>query len=167
MGARLIWLNDKYALCYEALSDRRPAMMHVQFRRFIGRSSALAAALLLALASDALAQQPRMGPGSGMGPGMGPGAPMERGMGPDTGMAPGSGMRMATVDLDHDGFVSADEAAGWHEQVFLVLDADEDDVLSRDEYLAQHMGRGPGQGPRAAERSKARAEALKEQEAGA
>jgi Ca2+-binding EF-hand superfamily protein len=85
---------------------------------------------------------------------------MERGMGPDTGMAPGSGMRMATVDLDHDGFISADEAAAWHEQVFLVFDADEDDVLSRDEYLAQHMGRGLGQGPRAAERSKARAEAF-------
>ncbi|HJS33230.1 MAG TPA: hypothetical protein VJ924_14645, partial [Alphaproteobacteria bacterium] len=116
----------------------------------------LVAALVLLLASDAWGQQPRMGPGPGMGSGMG--APMERGMGADAGMTPGRGMRMTAVDLNYDGFVSADEAAAWHEQVFLVFDVDEDDALSRDEYLAQHMGRAPGQGPRAAERGKARVE---------
>lgn len=92
-----------------------------------------------------------MGPGM-MGPGMmgygwGPGM-MGQGWGPGGGMGPS---RMALVDANHDGFVGADEAAAWHESVFAAFDADGDEVVTREEYLAGHMGYGPGTGPRSAQ----------------
>lgn len=58
------------------------------------------------------------------------------------------------VDLDGDGMISADEAAVRHEETFAIIDANDDDTLTLDEYLAVRFGggpHGPGLGPRRAE----------------
>ena len=99
-----------------------------------------------------------MGQGWGSGMGWGPGM-MGQGWGPGGGMgAP----RMTLVDANHDGFVSADESAAWHESVFAAFDADGDEVVMREEYLAGHMGYGPGTGPRAAQMAQQKEARFKE-----
>jgi Ca2+-binding EF-hand superfamily protein len=70
--------------------------------------------------------------------------------------------RMALVDTNHDGFVGADESAAWHESVFAAFDVDEDEVVTREEYLAQRMGYGPGTGPRAAQTAQQKETRFKE-----
>jgi Ca2+-binding EF-hand superfamily protein len=100
---------------------------------------------------------PMMGPGYGGGPGMmGPGMMGQgmMGMGPGMmgqGMMGQGGARMALVDSNRDGLVSADESAAWHEGVFAAFDSDDDEMVTREEYLAGHMGPGYGAGPRAAQ----------------
>ncbi|NQV82922.1 MAG: EF-hand domain-containing protein [Rhodospirillales bacterium] len=61
------------------------------------------------------------------------------------------------ADLDGDGRVSADEAAVRHEETFAIIDANDDDTLSIEEYLAVRFGGGPygpGLGPHRAEMDK-------------
>ncbi len=61
------------------------------------------------------------------------------------------------ADLNGDGFISADEAAVRHEETFAIIDANDDDTLSVEEYLAVRFGggsQGPGLGPRRAEMDK-------------
>ncbi len=67
----------------------------------------------------------------------------------------GSVVRLA--DLDGDGFISDDEAALRHEEAFALIDANDDDTLTLDEYMAVRFGGGPhgaGLGPRRADMDK-------------
>ena len=63
--------------------------------------------------------------------------------------------RFQMLDVNGDGQVSAEEAAEWHETVFVTMDADDDQQLTREEYMAIQLGQGadPDQrGPRFAEK---------------
>ena len=63
----------------------------------------------------------------------------------------------AYIDTNGDGYVSEHEANVWYQAVFAAFDTSGDSVLSRDEFLAGHMGPGPGTGTRAAQRQADRA----------
>lgn len=63
------------------------------------------------------------------------------GMGP--GMMGGSG-RAALIDQNADGRISDDEAASAAEEAFVAMDADDDQVLTKDEYFSVQMKRGFG-----------------------
>ena len=56
----------------------------------------------------------------------------------------GQGMadRFEMLDADGDGRLSAAEAAEWRETVFLTMDADGDEQLTREEYMAIQLGQG-------------------------
>jgi Ca2+-binding EF-hand superfamily protein len=90
---------------------------------------------------------------------MGPG--MSQGTGRGQHMMPGMGKR-ARVDQNRDGFVAAEEADAWYKTAFATFDSNKDGSLARDEYLGTHMGRGPGTGPRAAERREIKAKSFGE-----
>ena len=66
------------------------------------------------------------------------------GRGPGSGMMMGQGGgfmgRMATIDENHDGVISDDEAASQVEAVFLAMDADDDGELTEEEYMTVRMG---------------------------
>jgi hypothetical protein len=64
-----------------------------------------------------------------------------RGMGP--GMTPGFYGRAAIIDQNDDGRISDEEAASAAEQVFVFMDTDDDQALTREEYLTVRMGVGP------------------------
>jgi hypothetical protein len=120
-----------------------------------------AVALIGLLASSALAQPA----GSEMGgQRMGPGPHMMRGQELGPGMGAGRGMR-ARVDQNRDGFVAAEEAETWYKTAFAAFDSNKDGALSQDEYLGTHMGRGPGTGPRAAQRREDKAKNFAEMDA--
>ena len=91
-------------------------------------AAALTAASVLGASASALAQQ---GPYA-WGPGY----------------APGGGWhfmdRFAAVDQDQNGVVTAEEAAANVEFVFIVMDGDEDESLTFDEYMSVRMGAGLG-----------------------
>lgn len=55
---------------------------------------------------------------------------------------PGPGMmgRMGAIDTNNDGVISDDEAADQVEAVFMAMDADDDDELTEEEYMAVRMG---------------------------
>jgi hypothetical protein len=109
--------------------------------------------------------QGMMQPGQGMGPGMmGPGMMQPGMMGPgmmqpgqgmmqpgmlQQGMGPGQGMRAAIVDRNGDGLISADEAAAWHEELFAAMDADDDEVVTLDEFIAVRAKSTTAPGPQA------------------
>ena len=79
-----------------------------------------------------------------MGPqGGGPGWMMWAPQGLQPGGMGGAFHRFAIIDGDGDGAISDAEAAANHEEVFLTMDADEDGVLTREEYMAVRMGPGP------------------------
>jgi Ca2+-binding EF-hand superfamily protein len=68
--------------------------------------------------------------------------------------------RFAAVDADQDGTVSAEEAAEQADAVFAAMDANGDDQLTLEEFLAVDMGMGPGVNrPAMAARREARREA--------
>jgi hypothetical protein len=95
--------------------------------------------------------QPGMGmmqPGQGMGPGMMQPGMMQPGM-MQQGMGPGQGMRAAIVDRNGDGLISADEAAAWHEELFAAMDADDDEVVTLDEFIAVRAKSTTVPGPQA------------------
>jgi hypothetical protein len=71
--------------------------------------------------------------GRGMEHGYGSG--MDRGTGRGMG-----GARFALVDQNNDGVVSTDEAAAHFETVFAEVDANDDDELSREEFLGFRRG---------------------------
>jgi Ca2+-binding EF-hand superfamily protein len=107
------------------------------------------AGLGLMAAGLAAAQGPGRGPGLGMGPGMGPGPMMAE--------------RMEMIDADGDGLIGRAELADWRGTVFDAMDADSDEALSREEYMAVQMGRGAdpdARGPRYAEMQAAKAAAF-------
>jgi hypothetical protein len=66
--------------------------------------------------------------------------------GPGMGWGRGPDMMMSAHDADKDGFISAAEHQKWAGDVFAAMDANSDAQLSREEYLAVHMGPGPGPG---------------------
>jgi hypothetical protein len=80
--------------------------------------------------------------GWGQGGGWGSG-PMMGWSNPD---APGRG-RYAMVDADHDGFISAEEAASAADQVFTAMDSDDDGSITIEEYMSVRMGSGEGRNP--------------------
>ena len=81
------------------------------------------------------------------------------GPGGGQGMMMGQGMmgRMAAIDGNHDGVISDDEAAAQVENVYTLMDSDDDGALTEEEYMAVRMGFGPGQG-----RNEARQKAMQE-----
>lgn len=115
------------------------------------------------------------GQGGGQGQGWGPGQGNCGGMqGSGQGMGQGRGMmgqgwqggqppfmqRFAMIDTNEDGVVSAEEAAEQTEAVFAAMDADQDDEITLEEFLAVDMGMGPGAtNPAMASRRQARREA--------
>jgi Ca2+-binding EF-hand superfamily protein len=50
------------------------------------------------------------------------------------------------IDQNNDGVISADEAAAFFESVFAEIDADHDDVLTKEEFLSARPGQGRGPG---------------------
>jgi|GEM_PF-1719404 len=50
--------------------------------------------------------------------------------------------RFAIVDKNSDERIGADEAAAWRESVFVAMDADDDNELTEEEYMAVRMGHG-------------------------
>ncbi len=46
------------------------------------------------------------------------------------------------IDENQDGLISEDEAAAWHEQAFLMLDRDEDGILTEAEFMSTRLGPG-------------------------
>lgn len=97
----------------------------------LGLAGSFAALILIGILSAASAQQE---PGSGMGSSI---------------MGPGQGMRIWRVDTNGDAVISTDEAAAWQEEAFAAMDADGDGELTKEEYVAVHLGPGSGTGPRA------------------
>lgn len=51
--------------------------------------------------------------------------------------------RLGEIDTNHDGVVSDEEAAENVERTFYAMDADEDETLTKDEFMAVRMGPGP------------------------
>jgi hypothetical protein len=49
-------------------------------------------------------------------------------------------------DTDHDGFISYGEHDAWGARVFQTMDSDKNGLLTRDEFMAVHMGAGFGSG---------------------
>ncbi|MGL5117233.1 MAG: EF-hand domain-containing protein [Beijerinckiaceae bacterium] len=81
------------------------------------------------------------GRGFGMGQGgMGQGGMGQGGMG-QGGMGQG---RYAMIDQNHDGVISADEAAAHFEQVFAELDTNDDDTVTREEFVVGRPDGGRG-----------------------
>ncbi|MFN7023422.1 MAG: hypothetical protein ACK4QP_02640 [Pseudorhizobium sp.] len=64
-----------------------------------------------------------------------------RGMGPE--MMNG-GSRALIIDQNDDGRISDEEAAAASHDMFVMFDADDDDEITKEEYLALRMGNGPG-----------------------
>lgn len=56
-----------------------------------------------------------------------------------------------SIDTNGDGYVSEHEANTWYQATFSAFDTNGDSVLSREEFVAGHMGPGSGTGPRAAQ----------------
>ena len=52
--------------------------------------------------------------------------------------------RFRSIDENHDGIVSAEEASANVESVFAAMDQDDNDELTLDEFMSIRMGRGPG-----------------------
>jgi Ca2+-binding EF-hand superfamily protein len=78
----------------------------------------------------------RMGPGYGPGgPGYGHMGPGYQGMGRGGRMMGGYGFRGRQIDANDNGVISDAEAARHFESRFVVLDADSDGALTRDEFL--------------------------------
>jgi Ca2+-binding EF-hand superfamily protein len=78
------------------------------------------------------------------------------------GQGRGAGMqdRIAMLDTDGDGLIQKAELVSWRETVFLTMDADGDDALTREEYMAVQLGRGAdpeARGPRYDEMQAAKA----------
>jgi hypothetical protein len=95
------------------------------------RSMLPAAALLGLLALDAPEVAAQAGQGQGRGAGL--------------------QERLAMIDSDGDGLIQEAELVTWRETVFLTMDADGDDTLTREEYMAIQLGRGAdpeARGPR-------------------
>ena len=124
-------------------------------RNLVHTSSALlAAASLLAGGAYAVPQQGPYpcGPGYGwqQGPAYFQGQWTGRGYGPGYGFGggPGGGQqfmgRFGTIDQDHNGVVTAEEAAGNIEVVFNLMDWNEDDRLTYEEFMSVRMGPGAG-----------------------
>lgn len=82
------------------------------------------------------------GGGQGYGQGMGQGRGM-MGQGWQGGQPPFM-QRFTMIDTNEDGTVSAEEAAEQAEAVFAAMDADQDDEITLEEFLAVDMGVGPG-----------------------
>jgi len=69
----------------------------------------------------------------------------------------GRGMmeRFDTLDADSDGALSATEATEWRTAVFYAMDENEDERLTKEEYMSVRLGRGADEtqrGPRSAQR---------------
>lgn len=80
-------------------------------------------------------------------------AQMGQGMG--RGMGQGMMERFSVMDADENGFISAAESAEWRTSAFLAMDADEDNKLTRKEYMSVQMGKGADpdmRGPRYAQK---------------
>jgi EF hand len=92
------------------------------------------------------------GPGDGNGPAMG----WYQGYGPGQGggmmqgwrdpNAPGRG-RFAMLDANDDGQISPEEAASQADMVFTSMDADDDSLITLDEFMAVRMGPQTGSNP--------------------
>lgn len=68
--------------------------------------------------------------------------------------------RIEMLDADGDGLIQEAELVSWRETVFLTMDADGDDALTREEYMAVQLGRGAdpeARGPRYEEMQAAKA----------
>lgn len=94
--------------------------------------------------------------GGGMRQGQGMGRGMMRG-GATTGQM---GAQFGMIDADGNGSVSGAELLAWRDMVFDAMNADGDDALTREEFMAVQMGQGadPSQrGPRYAEMQAAKA----------
>lgn len=63
-----------------------------------------------------------------------------RGWGWRQGPGPRMMERMGAIDTNDDGVISDDEAADQVEAVFTAMDADDDDELTEEEYMAVRMG---------------------------
>jgi hypothetical protein len=136
------------------------------------RSLLLAGATLALIGAGAVAYGQGYGPGPGWGMGQGggpcwggqgggPGWGMGQGMGPGwQGGEPPFMQRFAAIDVNQDGSVSAEETAEQADAVFASMDADGDDQVTLEEFLAVDMGMGPGMNrPGMAQRRQARREA--------
>jgi EF-hand domain pair/EF hand len=60
--------------------------------------------------------------------------------------APGRG-RFASIDVNEDGVVSAEEAASQADMVFTTMDGDDDGSITLDEFMAVRMGPQSGMNP--------------------
>ena len=86
-------------------------------------------------------------------------APTASAQGPGMGWGRGPGMMLSMQDTDGDGFISKDEHAAWAAKVFKTMDSNNDDRLTRSEYMAVHMGPGPQAGSSQGRMSQMRASA--------
>lgn len=94
-----------------------------------GRVSAMTLSVIVCAvtATTAIAQ----GYGPWLGRGMGPGMMYQGG-------------RAGIIDQNDDGRISDEEAASAAEEMFLLMDIDDDGALTKEEYLATRMGGGFG-----------------------
>lgn len=79
------------------------------------------------------------------------GAVAQQGQGQGGGRGAGMQERIEMIDMDGDGLIQQAELETWRETVFLTMDADGDDALTREEYMAVQLGRGAdpdARGPR-------------------
>ena len=123
-------------------------------RAFIWISSALlsAALLLMGGANAPAGQEPYpCGPGYGWR--------QEQGFFRGQQAGPHFMRRFETIDQDHDGVVTVEEAAGNVEFMFSLMDEDEDNSLSLEEFMSVRMGSGAGYNPSRQEAAQARKEA--------